>query len=310
MRQNSIRLPRVQPRDESDYMDHLDYPADYEDYDEPDDYDPEPPLRTYLQSAQDDDAFLEALGKPPNNKGSQQPQYLTKEQDCGKIESSVVLTGNPQLDSNLISNLRRNKMATTQSGAATNKPTPAQEAAARAKAIADKQKEKQAAEKAKQAEAAQKAKDKAAADKIKAAEKAAALKQKEKEKAEAAKAREAAKKAKQAEKDAAKAAREKARAERAAERAANPSARLVPANLAVYVKDKERKTAGGNVSVDSGDKLAQELRGATLDQVYARAAKELNEKEADLRAKYKHLNPGMQRMNLGNRIRAAAAKGH
>jgi hypothetical protein len=77
---------------------------------------------------------------------------------------------------------------------------------------------------------------------------------------------------------------------------------LVEAGKA-YQHDKERKTAGGNVSVDSGDELAQELRGATLEAVYQRAARALGVTEAALRAKYAHLNPGMQRMNLGNRMR-------
>jgi hypothetical protein len=72
-----------------------------------------------------------------------------------------------------------------------------------------------------------------------------------------------------------------------------------------YQHDKERKTAGGNVSVDSGDELAQELRGANLEAVYQRAARALGVTEAALRAKYAHLNPGMQRMNLGNRMRGA-----
>ncbi|OPZ77052.1 MAG: hypothetical protein BWY79_01332 [Actinobacteria bacterium ADurb.Bin444] len=72
----------------------------------------------------------------------------------------------------------------------------------------------------------------------------------------------------------------------------------------VYVHDKERKTAGGHVSVDNGDALAQRLRGAALDAVYAEAAKVLETPEKELRAKYAHLNAGMQRMNLGNRIRA------
>lgn len=73
-----------------------------------------------------------------------------------------------------------------------------------------------------------------------------------------------------------------------------------------YHKDKENKTVGGHVSVDNNDKLAKELRGKDLDTVYKAAAKLLKEPEADLRKRYKHLNPGMQRMNLGNRMRAAA----
>jgi hypothetical protein len=73
-----------------------------------------------------------------------------------------------------------------------------------------------------------------------------------------------------------------------------------------YTHDKEHKTAGGHVSVNNGDEIATKLIGKDLDTVYAAAAKALKEDEKDLRAKYKHLNPGMQRMNLGNRMRAAA----
>lgn len=65
------------------------------------------------------------------------------------------------------------------------------------------------------------------------------------------------------------------------------------------------KSAEGNSSLDCGDELATKLRGSELDEVYGKAAKVLGESERSLRAKYKHLNPGMQRMNLGNRMRGA-----
>lgn len=74
-----------------------------------------------------------------------------------------------------------------------------------------------------------------------------------------------------------------------------------------YHKDKAKKTAGGHTSVDSNDALAQKLRGKDLDHVYKEAARILKEPESALRAKYKGLNVGMQRMNLGNRMRAATA---
>jgi hypothetical protein len=63
------------------------------------------------------------------------------------------------------------------------------------------------------------------------------------------------------------------------------------------------KNASGHTSYDNGDDVATKLRGKTLDDVYAYASKQLKEPEKDLRAKYKHLNPGMQRMSLGNRLR-------
>lgn len=67
-------------------------------------------------------------------------------------------------------------------------------------------------------------------------------------------------------------------------------------------------SAGGNATMDNGDALAKKLRGAELDDVYAAASKVLGESQAALKAKYAHLNPGMQRMNLGNRMRAASAE--
>lgn len=74
-----------------------------------------------------------------------------------------------------------------------------------------------------------------------------------------------------------------------------------------YHRDKEKKTAGGNASIDNNDEVAKKLRGKPLDEVYAAAAKALAPDETvnSLKARYKHLNEGMQRMNLGNRLRGA-----
>lgn len=84
------------------------------------------------------------------------------------------------------------------------------------------------------------------------------------------------------------------------------------------------KRADGAVSFDNGDPVARELRELDLDHVYemtARAMREVPGKEgakiadkfgtsigeiADkLRRRYGKLNPGMQRMNLGNKLRGA-----
>jgi hypothetical protein len=73
------------------------------------------------------------------------------------------------------------------------------------------------------------------------------------------------------------------------------------------VSGKLLKSVGGHATMDNGDDVARQLRGAELDDVYAAAAKLLGETQTALRTKYKHLNPGMQRMNLGNRMRAASA---
>lgn len=61
----------------------------------------------------------------------------------------------------------------------------------------------------------------------------------------------------------------------------------------------------GNFTMHNGDSVAKKLDARTLDDVYRVAAKELGVAETELREKYKHLNPGMQRMNLGNRMRGA-----
>lgn len=63
------------------------------------------------------------------------------------------------------------------------------------------------------------------------------------------------------------------------------------------------KAPGGGTSYHNGDAVAEKLVGKSLDEVYAIAAKFLKEEEKALRAKYKHLNVGMQRMSLGNRLR-------
>lgn len=73
-------------------------------------------------------------------------------------------------------------------------------------------------------------------------------------------------------------------------------------DLSNYVK---AKTAAGNTSLHNGDDLAKKLEGKDLDTVYKLAAKALEVPESTLRSRYKKLNPGMQRMNLGNRMRAA-----
>lgn len=67
----------------------------------------------------------------------------------------------------------------------------------------------------------------------------------------------------------------------------------------------EIKTPSGRRTIDCADEVGVALRGMDLDQVYATAALNLEVSEESLRAQYGHLNPGMQRMNLGNRIRGA-----
>ena len=68
------------------------------------------------------------------------------------------------------------------------------------------------------------------------------------------------------------------------------------------------KTASGRKTVDTGDKVANELRSKTLEQVYAAVSKQTGEAAKALHLRYGHLNPGMQRMILGNRLRGQGAR--
>jgi hypothetical protein len=66
------------------------------------------------------------------------------------------------------------------------------------------------------------------------------------------------------------------------------------------------KTPSGSRSVSCGDAVAKALNGLTLDQLEKLAKKA---DMADSWAKWKKLNPGMIRMNLGNRLRAQVKQG-
>lgn len=64
------------------------------------------------------------------------------------------------------------------------------------------------------------------------------------------------------------------------------------------------KTAAGGTSYNNGDAVAEKLEGKTLDEAYDIAARVLKVDAKELRKKYGHLNTGMQRMSLGNRMRS------
>lgn len=96
---------------------------------------------------------------------------------------------------------------------------------------------------------------------------------------------------------------EKARAEKAAEDG-EQDARLVKPDLSRYIRHSDVRTGSGRQAVDIGDETADALRGLSLDEVYEKVCSTLGLDESDTRAAYAHLNPGMQRMNLGNRLRA------
>lgn len=58
-------------------------------------------------------------------------------------------------------------------------------------------------------------------------------------------------------------------------------------------------------SIDKGDTVALQLRPLSLTSVYAAVSNVTGTSIADLSARFSHLNPGMQRMNLGNMMRRA-----
>lgn len=85
---------------------------------------------------------------------------------------------------------------------------------------------------------------------------------------------------------------------------------LAPQAKSIYAHqptqaDLARKERAKSGERDVGDEVAVKLRGAgSLDDVYRVGAEYLGVPEEELRAKYGHLNPGQQRMNIGNRMRA------
>jgi hypothetical protein len=84
-----------------------------------------------------------------------------------------------------------------------------------------------------------------------------------------------------------------------------PEKTIVRPDTSKYTK---AKAASGAITQHNGDAVAQAIEGATLDEVYGLTAEVLETSVSDLLAKYQHLNGGMQRMNLGNRIRGAVNK--
>lgn len=81
--------------------------------------------------------------------------------------------------------------------------------------------------------------------------------------------------------------------------------RAVSPDLSRYTTH-ETRTASGRRAIDRADATADALRGLDLEGVYLAASQTLGVPVPELKAKYQHLNPGMQRMNLGNRMRAVS----
>jgi hypothetical protein len=69
------------------------------------------------------------------------------------------------------------------------------------------------------------------------------------------------------------------------------------------------KLSSGEFTMDCGDELASLLRGLEPQEVCELADEVLGTGEGHHMQRYGHLNPGQQRMNAGNRIRAALKKG-
>lgn len=97
------------------------------------------------------------------------------------------------------------------------------------------------------------------------------------------------------------------KAPRVRKAASTDDTRLIKADLSRY-EVADVKTASGRKAIDIGDKVAKTLRGADISDAYRAAADATGETQKALRERYQHLNPGMQRMNLGNLIRGAASK--
>jgi hypothetical protein len=73
--------------------------------------------------------------------------------------------------------------------------------------------------------------------------------------------------------------------------------------LPQYEKYKAVVNGAVRRSIDKGDALAVQLRGMELADVYRTAAELVGHSVADLKSRFEHLNPGMQRMSLGNMVR-------
>lgn len=72
---------------------------------------------------------------------------------------------------------------------------------------------------------------------------------------------------------------------------------------------EKTKSAKGKSSLDNADPIAKLLRGLDPSVVCGLADQVYGVPRGTHAAKYSHLNQGMQRMNSGNRIRGAIARG-
>jgi hypothetical protein len=80
---------------------------------------------------------------------------------------------------------------------------------------------------------------------------------------------------------------------------------VIPAEIRQRYKKSNTKTASGARSVSNGDDVAKALNGLTVETLLTLAKKACPERWE----KWAKLNPGMQRMNLGNVLRGQIKKG-
>ena len=86
--------------------------------------------------------------------------------------------------------------------------------------------------------------------------------------------------------------------------------RSAAATLRKYRSKYVHTDGYAGLSINNGDDVADTLKMCEPDRVVRIAEKVLpNVKSGDLAKRYAKLNPGMRRMNCGNRIRAALKKG-
>lgn len=65
----------------------------------------------------------------------------------------------------------------------------------------------------------------------------------------------------------------------------------------------------GRASLNNGDPIAEHFAGMSPLEVMQEAERLLGLDNGELVARYENLNPGQQRMNAGNRVRAAIKRG-
>ena len=86
--------------------------------------------------------------------------------------------------------------------------------------------------------------------------------------------------------------------------------RVDPLYLPQYQVYTAVRTDGRKIrSIDKGDAVAVAMRGTTLGDAYKFAAGIVGHSIADLVSRFEHLNPGMQRMSLGNMVRRVQKAG-